>query len=291
MLMKVRFLSPLSVCFAMAIFCAGCESPDVAVKEKDTAKVEPAASSSKAEIERASREMKKSEAGSESASKPADGSASKPVDGSDSKPVDGSDSKPVEGAGTMPPSPDVLAVSPGKGSGTTNSGDAGFEVVVAEGAMTLDAPASWEKAEPRSRIVEYEIKIPKSAGEADDAADGQLTSMGARGSVEANLERWYGQYTQPDGGSSKDATKLDESKVADCEVTWFDLSGTLMDRPGGPFAGGKMIERENYRTLAVIIQAGGDVGQYFVKLYGPAKTIGENEAAFKAFVESMKVAK
>ena len=53
-------------------------------------------------------------------------------------------------------------------------------------------------------------------------------------------------------------------------------------------AGGEVVERENYRTMGAIIQAG-EVGQYFVKLYGPGKTISDNEEAFKAFVESLKV--
>jgi hypothetical protein len=166
---------------------------------------------------------------------------------------------------------------------------ASFDVEVAEGdALVFKAPGSWKKVKPRSFIVEYEIAVPKSDGEADDAKDGRLTIMGARGSVQANIDRWYGQYKQPDGGATKDNSKVEEIKVAKCDVTMVDIKGTLMDRPGGPMAGGAMIERENYRTLAAIIQAG-EHGQYFVKLYGPAKTIGDNEAAFKAFIKSLKI--
>ena len=165
----------------------------------------------------------------------------------------------------------------------------GFDVAVAEGgALTFNAPDSWKKVKPRSFVVEYEITIPKSAGEADDAEDGRLTIMGAGGSVEANVERWYGQYSQPDGGQTKDVAKVTETSVGDCKVTWVDITGTLLDRPGGPMAGGEVVERENYRTMGAIIQAG-EVGQYFVKLYGPGKTISDNEEAFKAFVESLKV--
>ena len=53
-------------------------------------------------------------------------------------------------------------------------------------------------------------------------------------------------------------------------------------------AGGKMIERENYRTLAAIVQTG-EFGQYFIKLYGPGKTIADQEEAFKSFVESVTI--
>ena len=164
----------------------------------------------------------------------------------------------------------------------------GFDVSVAKGALNFMAPSSWEKTKPRSFVVEYEIAIPKSKDEADDAANGRLTIMGAGGSVQANIDRWYGQYSQPDGSKTADVAKVTESEVGDCKITWVDMSGTLMDKPGGPMAGGKVVERENYRTLAAIIQAG-EVGQYFVKVCGPKKTITENEPAFKAFVESLKL--
>ena len=165
----------------------------------------------------------------------------------------------------------------------------GFEVAVAEGgALMFNAPDAWKKVKPRSFVVEYEIAVPKSEGEADDAQDGRLTIMGAGGSVQANVDRWYGQYSQPDGGATKDVAKVTETNVGECKVTWVDITGTLMDKPGGPMSGGATVERENYRTLAAIIQAG-EHGQYFVKLYGPGKTIADNEAAFKGFVESLKV--
>jgi hypothetical protein len=168
-----------------------------------------------------------------------------------------------------------------------SAGD-GFEVAVAKGgALVFKAPSSWKKVKPRSFVVEYEISVPKSEG---DAADGRLTIMGAGGNVQANIDRWYGQYTQPDGSKTADNSTVTESEVAGCEVTWVDIEGTLMDRPGGPMAGGKVVERENYRTLASIVQAG-EHGQYFIKLYGPVKTINDNEASFRSFVQSLVIAK
>ena len=166
--------------------------------------------------------------------------------------------------------------------------DKPFKVLVAEDALSFEAPGTWKKVKPRSFIVEYEIAVPKSEGEAEDANDGRLTIMGARGSVKQNIERWYGQYKQPDGSDTKDKAKVEEVKVADCDVTMVDITGTLLDRPGGPMAGGEVVERENYRTMAAIIQAG-EHGQYFVKLYGPGKTMEANAKAFKKFIKSLKI--
>ena len=160
-----------------------------------------------------------------------------------------------------------------------------FDVVVAKGALSFKAPGSWEKGTPKSSFVEYEISVPSRDG---DDKDGRLTISRAGGSVEANINRWFGQYSQPDGGETKDVAKVTESKIGDNEVTWVDIPGTLMDKQGGPMSPGPMVERENYQMLAAIIQAG-EHGQCFVKLYGPRKTISDNADAFKAFVESLKI--
>lgn len=162
-----------------------------------------------------------------------------------------------------------------------------FDVSIAEGALNFKAPVTWEKGKPTAGFVESEIAVPMSEG---DENNGRLTIMRASGSIEANVQRWYGQYTQPDGGSTEDVSTVMETKIGDTEsrVTWVDIKGTLQDRKGGPMAGGAVVERENYRMLAAIIQAG-EHGQCFVKLYGPDKTITDNKEAFKSFVESLKI--
>ncbi|HEX5444854.1 MAG TPA: hypothetical protein VFW87_13540, partial [Pirellulales bacterium] len=106
-----------------------------------------------------------------------------------------------------------------------------------------------------------------------------------------NIKRWYGQFRQPDGGSTADQAKVEQKTVAGQDVTLVDVSGTYLDKPGGPFAGGKTVEREDYRMLAAIIettQKGKKTGNYFIKLIGPRKTIAENQKAFDAMIESLK---
>ncbi len=53
----------------------------------------------------------------------------------------------------------------------------------------------------QTRIVEHEFAIPAAEG---DKADGRFTIMAAGGSVDANIDRWYAQFSQPDGGSTKE---------------------------------------------------------------------------------------
>ena len=152
--------------------------------------------------------------------------------------------------------------------------------------LQMDAPAEWEKVQPRVRFIEVEFAIYDS--EEKNPKKGRLTIMGAGGSIEANIERWVGQFEQPDGKDTRDdATTIKEKMVASQDVTMVDISGTYLDRPI-PVRPEQVTKRENYRMLAAII-ATESLGNYFVKFYGPAEIVKQNEESFGAFIESLKV--
>jgi hypothetical protein len=159
----------------------------------------------------------------------------------------------------------------------------GKPFTIGDGKLELTAPAAWNKKEPASRIVEVEFAIPPAQG---DETAGRLTAMGAGGSVESNIDRWVGQFVGEGGAAAK--AKRDKATVSGTEIEIVDLSGTYKDSPGGPFAGGKTIMRENYRMLGAIIQTK-DRGNYFLKLYGPKATIDANAAGFQEMVKSLKI--
>jgi len=150
------------------------------------------------------------------------------------------------------------------------------------GSFLLEAPAGWKRVQPKSGIVETEFAIP-SAGE---LPAGRMTVMGAGGSVQANVDRWYGQFAQPDGSATKDKATTKTIKIAGSTVTMVDVAGTYKDMPGGPFAGGKTIERPDYRMLAAIIETT-DAGSHFLKFYGPAATVAKEADGFRKMVEGM----
>ncbi|MCE9608063.1 MAG: hypothetical protein K8U03_24520 [Planctomycetia bacterium] len=145
---------------------------------------------------------------------------------------------------------------------------------------TLTAPADWLKKEPRSRIVEYEFEIPKVEG---DEFPGRVTVMGAGGGVEANVERWKGQFKPTEGDEVKAETK--KSKVAEQDVYVVDIKGTYIDKPA-PMAPTPGIDRPKYRMIGAIIATDG--GQYFVKAYGPEKTMEKALPGFQKMVEGLK---
>lgn len=158
--------------------------------------------------------------------------------------------------------------------------EANRAIELAEGKFTLTAPEDWKREEPRSRIIEHEFSVPAAEG---DEQLGRMTIMAAGGSIDANIERWYAQFKQPAGGAVE-AAKPEKLKVGDVEVHLVDIAGTFMDRPN-PMAAG--VERENYRMLAAIL-VGDKIGQYFVKFYGPAKTVEEQHKAFVEMIEGLQ---
>ena len=158
---------------------------------------------------------------------------------------------------------------------------------IAGGAMSLEAPSGWRRVQPKSGMIETEFAIPSDAkGPAGETLPaGRMTVMGAGGTVEANIERWFGQFAQPDGSPTKDKASTKKLRVAGRDVTLVDVSGTYKDAPGGPFAGGPTVERPGYRMLAAIVE--GADGNYFLKFYGPAATVEAHADGFRQMVESM----
>jgi hypothetical protein len=149
-------------------------------------------------------------------------------------------------------------------------------ISLSDGKLEMTAPEGWKKVEPSVQIIEYEFQVNAVEG---DKADARATIMGAGGSVDENIKRWLAQFSKT---TKSDTTK---EKIAEQEVHLIDVAGTYDDRRG-PFA--PAVKRENYRMLAAIIVTE-KAGKYFVKFYGPEKTVAANEKAFRAMMDSLKV--
>ena len=154
---------------------------------------------------------------------------------------------------------------------------------VADGNLMFEATGDWKSVKPKSRMLEFEIKVPKLE---DDKTDGRLTIMGAGGSIAANIQRWEGQFSQTDGSATEAKTK--EMTIEEMKVTMVDITGSFTQTMGGPFSGGKKVTLDDQRMLAAIIQTP-ENGNYFVKLVGPAATIKANEAEFERLIKSAKL--
>ncbi len=156
--------------------------------------------------------------------------------------------------------------------------DTGTAIRLAGGALTMKAPKSWKKKDPRFRIIQYEFAIASSDGK---TAPARVTIMGAGGSIRANIDRWKSQFAKL-SRSGESAFKV--GKVA---VTLVDLEGTFRERSGGPFSGAPEKLRTDYQMLGAIIVTP-DKGQYFIKIIGPKATLAKQDDALKNMLKAMK---
>ncbi len=160
-------------------------------------------------------------------------------------------------------------------------------VELADGKITLEAPQEWKTVQPRSNIIQYEFSAPKEVEDKDKAC--RVTVMGAGGSIKDNIDRWYAQFEQPDGSSTKDKSKMEVMDVAGQKVHYVDIPGTFKDSMGGPFFQNKPpVLRENHRMLGAIIETKG-MGTHFFKITGPSESVEKLSEGFKKMLKEMKV--
>ena len=88
------------------------------------------------------------------------------------------------------------------------------EPVTSKGGLTFTAQEGWkQETEQRPmRVVTY--VLPKVEGDDEDATVVVYHFPGSGGSVEDNLKRWYGQWSQPDGKNSADVAETKKVQLA-----------------------------------------------------------------------------
>lgn len=165
-----------------------------------------------------------------------------------------------------------LEGAPGAAAGQP-LGDSGGPVEL--DAITLTAPAGWPQMPPNSSFVVAEFALPRAEG---DDEDGRLTISTAGGTVEANIDRWKGQFA----AQAQQATQ-EEIDVAGLKVTLVDLSGNFNDQRG-PFA--PAVERTGYRMIAAIVPVEGQL--HFIKATGPEKTIAAHADKIHEFIRTVR---
>jgi hypothetical protein len=104
--------------------------------------------------------------------------------------------------------------------------------------------------------------------------------QGQGGGVQANIDRWKGQFSQPNGQPV--TAKTGKRTIHGLQVTTIELAGTYAGM-AGPM-GGAAAPKTDYRMLGAIVENPG--GNLFVKFTGPAKTIAANQAKFDQLLGS-----
>lgn len=147
------------------------------------------------------------------------------------------------------------------------------------GGITVAAPAGWTAQTPTSSMRRAQYVVEGDAGPAECV----VFYFTGSGTIEANIDRWCGQFAQADGSDSRDHAEIDTIDVNGHEVTTFALSGRYIaeTRPGS----GQRVNNPNWAVRAAIVPSGD--GAFYFKMTGPEQTVTDHAAAFDAMIESI----
>ncbi|HRG97063.1 MAG TPA: hypothetical protein PLR99_12495 [Polyangiaceae bacterium] len=144
-------------------------------------------------------------------------------------------------------------------------------------AISWTAPPRWQQVPNASTMRLATYRVPHAPG---DAEDPELTITQAGGSVEANAQRWIGQFGPEGAKTAKQSTRtVGTLSVAIVEVEGKFVSG--MGREGR--------EEERWAMLGAIVQTAGM--PHFFKLTGPVKSVKAARAEFDALIGSVALKK
>ena len=151
--------------------------------------------------------------------------------------------------------------------------------------LSFEAAGGWITEEPGSpaRVAEY--RLPGRTGSDDDA---RLViyyfGVSGAGTIESNVQRWCGQFEQPDGRASSDVVVISQRTIHGLQVNAVDLDGTYVAEtsPGS----GEHVNQPDHRMLAAVVST--DAGPYYVKLVGPVATVARWESSYDRFLSSLR---
>jgi hypothetical protein len=109
--------------------------------------------------------------------------------------------------------------------------------------------------------------------------------QGMGGSIEANLSRWVGQMTLPEGVTPEEGANIENINVNNFSTHILQVNGSYNTSAGGMMMG-ESIVKENYRMVGVVLEA--PEGNIFFKLTGPVITAEKMETALMTMVNGIK---
>lgn len=174
-------------------------------------------------------------------------------------------------AGMMPPT------SPHGGSAFGKPDASG---VIDVGAISFKVPESWKAEAPSSSMRRAQLEASGPAGPAELIV--YFFGEQGAGSAKANIDRWVGQFENPDG-SPVSNPKQSSSQVSGMSVTKLEVAGKYAGGMGP--AGQPTPAKSDQRLIAAIVETPG--GPYYFKFLGPSGTVTENAGTFDQLLASI----
>jgi hypothetical protein len=155
---------------------------------------------------------------------------------------------------------------------------------LAMGPFSLVAPAGWTAKPVTSSTRAADFTVSDKPGAEAELIVYFFGDHGA-GTVDDNLDRWLGQFQQPDGKKPRDVAKIEHLKLAGQDATFVSVAGHFVAQamPGGAAA----VDKTDQALLAAIVAS--PSGPYYFKLVGAKPTLDASAAAFRAMLDSLKL--
>ena len=153
------------------------------------------------------------------------------------------------------------------------------------GKVEYQAPTGWVEQTPSSRMRPAQYLLPRVEGDPEDGEMVVFHFPGQGGSIQANIARWIGQMSRPDGSPATDDAKISEKMVGGQKVTLLEVSGTYQSGGMGPRSQGA--SRPGYLMRGAIIDT--NHGPWFFKLTGPVATVQKWSDSWTEFVDSLRI--
>lgn len=173
------------------------------------------------------------------------------------------------------------AAAPEGAPGGMEGGEVGAPAETPDPGLEWKVPNGWTDQGPRMmRLATYSIPGQGGAGVGECAV--YYFGPGQGGTVEANMERWIGEFQNPSPPDRSTRT------VNGMQVSRVRVKGSYSSH-GGSMGGGPAPPtdaQEDAALLGAIVE--GPAGSVFFKLTGPAKTVDGSAGDFDKMIGSVK---
>ncbi len=143
-------------------------------------------------------------------------------------------------------------------------------------AFTFTRPAEWKQAQPKSPMRKAQLEVPAKDGGKSAEVVFFFFGEGQGGDVQANVQRWLGQFTSAEG-----AQKVEPQDFGGVKVTLVSTEGTMKASP----ISGVTEEQAGFALLGAILEHAD--GPVFAKMTGPVALV---KASRESFIEMVKSA-
>jgi len=159
----------------------------------------------------------------------------------------------------------------------------GTKVIGAAG-LKITLPSGWTRETPSSTIRVAQFRV---LGEGGQPEPGEIAIFhfgpGGGGDVQANLERWAGQFQQEEGSDPMTKAKTAVQQVGDLKITTIETAGHYKTQAIPGAAG--VFDEEGWHLLGAVIEGPG--GPWFIKAVGPDAVITSQRDAFETMLKGL----